>query len=109
MLEEPRLSVEDVDFCDTHMVLVLREGKRLRLSSVRLPLPMDVKVTFDFWFINFTGQIKAQTNHTYCLNVLYKILYGIDGNHWLYKSQLIMYKVLFFLGGISEMYCLHQM
>ncbi|OAY84613.1 Dipeptidyl aminopeptidase BI [Ananas comosus] len=44
VLEEPRLSVEDVDFCDTHMVLVLREGKRLRLSSVRLPLPMDVKV-----------------------------------------------------------------
>nr|CAD1819508.1 unnamed protein product [Ananas comosus var. bracteatus] len=44
VLEEPGLSVEDVDFCDTHMVLVLREEKRLRLSSVRLPLPMDVKV-----------------------------------------------------------------
>lgn len=40
ILEEPGITIEDVDFCDTHMVLVLKEGKRLRICSVALPLPV---------------------------------------------------------------------
>ncbi|PKU60214.1 oligopeptidase B [Dendrobium catenatum] len=38
ILEEPAVSLEDVDFCDTHMVLVLKEDKRYRLCSILLPL-----------------------------------------------------------------------
>ncbi|XP_020599107.1 uncharacterized protein LOC110038574 [Phalaenopsis equestris] len=37
MLEEPAVSLVDVDFCDTHMVLVLKENKRYRLCSISLP------------------------------------------------------------------------
>ncbi|CAH9098240.1 unnamed protein product [Cuscuta europaea] len=32
-------AIEDVDFSSTHMVLILREGRRYRLCSVPLPLP----------------------------------------------------------------------
>lgn len=37
--EEPGTSIVDVDFCDTHMVLILKEGKVFRICSVSLPLP----------------------------------------------------------------------
>ncbi|XP_073006031.1 uncharacterized protein [Typha latifolia] len=43
-VEEPGVSIEDVDFCDSHMVLVLKEAKNLRICSVILPLPVDEKV-----------------------------------------------------------------
>ena len=36
---DPDLVVEDIDFSDKHMVLILREGQSLRLCSVSLPLP----------------------------------------------------------------------
>ncbi|XP_066383350.1 uncharacterized protein [Miscanthus floridulus] len=42
-VEEPGVILEDVDFCDTHMVLTLRQGRKLRLCSVKLPLTEDIK------------------------------------------------------------------
>ncbi|KAG0464927.1 hypothetical protein HPP92_019091 [Vanilla planifolia] len=41
IIDDPTLSLEDVDFCDSHMVLVLKEDKRYRLCSISLPLPID--------------------------------------------------------------------
>uniref|UniRef100_A0A0E0QSA0 Prolyl endopeptidase n=1 Tax=Oryza rufipogon TaxID=4529 RepID=A0A0E0QSA0_ORYRU len=43
-LEEPGVILEDVDFCDTHMVLVLRQGRKLKLCSVKLPFPEHIRV-----------------------------------------------------------------
>ncbi|XP_071711689.1 uncharacterized protein [Rutidosis leptorrhynchoides] len=33
------LIIEDIDFCDSHMVLIIRDGGKLRLCSVALPMP----------------------------------------------------------------------
>ncbi|GAV88974.1 LOW QUALITY PROTEIN: Peptidase_S9 domain-containing protein/Peptidase_S9_N domain-containing protein, partial [Cephalotus follicularis] len=38
-VDNQAMIVEDVDFCNTHMVLVVREGRKYRLCSVALPLP----------------------------------------------------------------------
>ncbi|XAR73939.1 Oligopeptidase B [Bertholletia excelsa] len=38
-IDDPELVLEDVDFCDTHLVLILREGWKFKLCSVALPLP----------------------------------------------------------------------
>ncbi|KAM0853900.1 hypothetical protein ACQ4PT_050762 [Festuca glaucescens] len=43
-LEEPGIILEDVDFCSTHMVLILRQGRKLSLCSVNLPLPENIHV-----------------------------------------------------------------
>lgn len=45
LLDDPELTIEDVDFSDSHLVLVVREGRNLKLSSVDLPLPCG-KVTY---------------------------------------------------------------
>lgn len=34
----------DVDFCDSHLVLIVKEGERFRLCSVALPLPRNKDV-----------------------------------------------------------------
>ncbi|XP_039117021.1 protease 2 [Dioscorea cayenensis subsp. rotundata] len=38
LVEEPGVSIEDIDFCDTHMVLIIKEGMKYRLCSIPLPL-----------------------------------------------------------------------
>ncbi|GMH14761.1 hypothetical protein Nepgr_016602 [Nepenthes gracilis] len=38
-VDDPGLIIEDVDFCDTHLVLIVRDGRRFRLCTVSLPLP----------------------------------------------------------------------
>lgn len=38
-MDDQGLVVEDVDFCKTHMTLIIREGRTYRLCSVSLPLP----------------------------------------------------------------------
>lgn len=37
--DDQDLIVEDVDFCYTHLALIIREGLSFRLCSVPLPLP----------------------------------------------------------------------
>ncbi|XP_051115940.1 uncharacterized protein LOC127241094 [Andrographis paniculata] len=37
-VNDPQLVIEDVDFCNTHMVLLLRDGRTFRLCSIPLPL-----------------------------------------------------------------------
>lgn len=38
-IDDQELIVEDVDFCDSHLVMMVREGRTLGLCSVLLPLP----------------------------------------------------------------------
>lgn len=38
-IDDPDLIIEDVDFNDTHMVFIVREGRKFRICSVALPLP----------------------------------------------------------------------
>lgn len=38
-LDDPDLVIEDVDFSDRHLVLIVREGQSFRLCAVPLPLP----------------------------------------------------------------------
>lgn len=44
LIDDQDLVIEDVDLCDTHLVLILREGRKFKLCSVALPLP-NGKVT----------------------------------------------------------------
>lgn len=39
-IDDKDLIVEDVDFSDTHLVLITREGRKFRIRSVTLPLPV---------------------------------------------------------------------
>ncbi|KAK3133492.1 hypothetical protein QOZ80_6AG0537250 [Eleusine coracana subsp. coracana] len=71
--EESDVILEDVDFCDTHMVLTLRQGKKLRLCSVNLPLPENITVPahlsdlhpFDLPLPNDVCQILPGPNYDY--------------------------------------------
>ncbi|KAJ4843267.1 hypothetical protein Tsubulata_009870 [Turnera subulata] len=38
-VDDPDLTIEDVDFCDTHLVLIVREGRTFRLCAIPRPLP----------------------------------------------------------------------
>ncbi|XP_044469239.1 dipeptidyl aminopeptidase BI isoform X2 [Mangifera indica] len=38
--DDQDLVVEDVDFCSTHLAIIIREGRKFRLCSVALPLPV---------------------------------------------------------------------
>ncbi|KAK9285633.1 hypothetical protein L1049_024830 [Liquidambar formosana] len=38
-IDDQDFIIEDVDFSDTHLVLIVREGRKYRLCSVALPLP----------------------------------------------------------------------
>lgn len=38
LVDDPELVIEDVDFSDSHLVLILREGRKFRLCSLPLPL-----------------------------------------------------------------------
>ncbi|GMY11659.1 dipeptidyl aminopeptidase BI isoform X1 [Fagus crenata] len=39
-IDDEDLIVEDVDFSDTHLVFITREGRKFRICSVTLPLPV---------------------------------------------------------------------
>ena len=43
-VDDPDFVIVDVDFCHTHLVLILREGRKFSLCAVRLPLPVGGKV-----------------------------------------------------------------
>lgn len=47
LLEDLGVNILDIDFCETHMVLILKEGKSFRLCSIPLPLSVDGKVSYD--------------------------------------------------------------
>ncbi|KAG7993799.1 hypothetical protein I3843_01G024000 [Carya illinoinensis] len=38
--DDQDLIIEDVDFSDTHLVLITREGRKFRICSISLPLPV---------------------------------------------------------------------
>ncbi|XP_058186222.1 uncharacterized protein LOC131303390 isoform X1 [Rhododendron vialii] len=39
LIDDQDLVIEDVDLCNTHLVFILREGRKFKLCSVALPLP----------------------------------------------------------------------
>ncbi|PKA54322.1 oligopeptidase B [Apostasia shenzhenica] len=77
-VEEPDIFVEDVDFCETHMVLVLREGKRYRLCSISLPICMKTKEplqleAFHPCFLSLPDhvcQVQSGVNYDYCSSTM---------------------------------------
>ncbi|ONK76002.1 uncharacterized protein A4U43_C03F22810 [Asparagus officinalis] len=106
VLEEPGISIEDVDFCDTHMVLVLREGKRFQICSVPLPLAgygKGAKHLTDFHpcFLplpNHVCQISSGPNYDYYSSVMRFIIsspvmpdavvdYNLSTGKWLIVQQ----------------------
>ncbi|KAG9440773.1 hypothetical protein H6P81_020938 [Aristolochia fimbriata] len=72
-LEDPNRRIEDVDFCDTHLALILREGRKYCICSIALPLPMDGKGPLDLNAVSLrflplpkhVCQISAGTNYDY--------------------------------------------
>lgn len=38
-IDDKELIIEDVDFSNSHLVLIVREGRKFRLCSVSFPLP----------------------------------------------------------------------
>ncbi|XP_078430569.1 prolyl oligopeptidase family protein isoform X2 [Wolffia australiana] len=75
-IEEPGLSIEDVDFCDSHLVLTLRQGKLLRLCSICLPLPAGEAVHLAALNPRFlplpkhVSQISSGTNYDYLTSTM---------------------------------------
>ncbi|KAM7250735.1 hypothetical protein ACFE04_022618 [Oxalis oulophora] len=74
-IDEQDIVIEDVDFSNTHLVLIVRENQKYRLCSVPLPLPWgkmpDAVVDFDL--TNGNVQIIQQQN---MLHERTKVLYG---------------------------------
>ncbi|KAF8781187.1 hypothetical protein HU200_001167 [Digitaria exilis] len=72
-IEESGVILEDVDFCDTHMVLTLRQDRKLRLCAVNLPLTEDINVPahlsdfhpFDLPLPSDVCQIVSGPNYDY--------------------------------------------
>ncbi|KAF2295138.1 hypothetical protein GH714_031666 [Hevea brasiliensis] len=70
--DDQDLIIEDVDFCYTHLALIIREGWSFRLCSVPLPLPCGKK-GFDLEELNprflplpkYVSQISAGPNYDY--------------------------------------------
>ncbi|CAA6657766.1 unnamed protein product [Spirodela intermedia] len=71
LIEEPGASIVDADFCDTHLVLILREGKTFRICSICLPLPAEEAVhlaTLNPYFLplpKHVSQISPGPNYDY--------------------------------------------
>jgi len=38
-VDDPDLIIEDIDFSDKYLALIVREGRKVQLCSVGLPLP----------------------------------------------------------------------
>lgn len=45
-VDDQELIIEDVDFCDSYLVLIVREGRKYRLCSVSLPLSTAKVILF---------------------------------------------------------------
>ncbi|KAI3766594.1 hypothetical protein L2E82_16658 [Cichorium intybus] len=41
LIDDNDLVIEDVDFCDSHLVVIVKEGERFKLCSDALPLPRN--------------------------------------------------------------------
>ena len=39
LVDDPDLIIEDIDFSDKYLALIVREGRKVQLCSVGLPLP----------------------------------------------------------------------
>lgn len=53
-IDDNDLIIEDVDFSDSHLALIVKEGERFRLCSVALPMPNNKVLLFkQHAFIDF--------------------------------------------------------
>ncbi|KAK4393360.1 Dipeptidyl aminopeptidase BI [Sesamum angolense] len=72
---DQELIIEDVDFCDSHVLLIVREGRKYRLCSISLPLSNskmpDAVVDYDL--VNGKWTIVQQQNLLYERT---RVLYG---------------------------------
>ncbi|XP_068654569.1 uncharacterized protein [Aristolochia californica] len=105
-IDDPNISIEDADFCDTHLALILREGRKYQICSIALPLPVDVKLPMD---LNILGphflplpehvcQILAGTNYDYYSSTMRFIIsspvmpdavvdYDLSNGKWMIVQQ----------------------
>lgn len=44
--DDSEFIIEDVDFSDKHLVLILRDGRNFRLCPISLPLPSVKVITY---------------------------------------------------------------
>ncbi|KAK1293278.1 hypothetical protein QJS10_CPB17g02547 [Acorus calamus] len=75
-IDERNMCIEDVEFCDTHLALILREDQKLRICSVPLPLPVNEKMpdaVVDYDLLNGKWVIVQQQN---VLHERTRTLYG---------------------------------
>ncbi|XP_077233557.1 prolyl oligopeptidase family protein [Tasmannia lanceolata] len=105
-LDDPDISIEDVDFCDTHLVLILREGQKLRICSLVLPLPMEEKGAmllnafnpYSLPLPNHVCQISSGPNYDYYSSTMRFIIsspvmpdavvdYDLSNGKWLIVQQ----------------------
>ncbi|XP_059457407.1 uncharacterized protein LOC132187199 isoform X2 [Corylus avellana] len=71
-LDDGDLIIEDVDFSDTHLVLITREGQKFRICSVTLPLPAGKEAVqlkdLNPYFLplpKYVSQISSGPNYDY--------------------------------------------
>ncbi|XP_047312351.1 dipeptidyl aminopeptidase BI isoform X2 [Impatiens glandulifera] len=76
-VDDGDLIIDDVDFCDTHMVLIVREDRKFRLCSVPLPLPKEKgsirlkELKPDFLPLpEHVSQISPGTNYDYYSSIM---------------------------------------
>lgn len=71
-IDDKDLIIEDVDFSDTHLLLIIREGRKLRICSVPLPLRNEMGAVHlkdanpNFLPLpNYVSQISLGTNYDF--------------------------------------------
>ncbi|RVW57620.1 Protease 2 [Vitis vinifera] len=76
-IDDPDLIIEDVDFNDTHMVFIVREGRKFRICSVALPLPRGKGAVYlkelNPYFLplpKYVSQISPGPNYDYYSSII---------------------------------------
>ncbi|XP_057491790.1 uncharacterized protein LOC130777433 isoform X2 [Actinidia eriantha] len=71
-IDDQEVIIEDVDFCDTHLVIIVREDRKFKLCSIPLPLPtgkgpVHLKELYPHFLPlpKFVSQISTGPNYDY--------------------------------------------
>ncbi|PSS30779.1 Protease [Actinidia chinensis var. chinensis] len=71
-IDDQEVIIEDVDFCDTHLVIIVREDRKFKLCSIPLPLPtgkgpVHLKEFYPHFLPlpKFVSQISTGPNYDY--------------------------------------------
>ncbi|XP_059641981.1 uncharacterized protein LOC132283950 isoform X2 [Cornus florida] len=97
-IDDQDLIIEDVDFSDKHLVLIVREGQKFRLCSVAMPLPSGKmpNAVVDYDLLSDKWNIIQQQN---MLHERTRILYGTSSSAGSTEKSLISKS----LGSVNEL------